>query len=84
MGALQKICEDSADRLTTEEVNAIVSKILAFFNSPHSKLRALSVNTVNCILLVQNESINSIIDPFLERLFLLANDDNQVDYLHVY
>lgn len=80
MGALQKICEDSADRLTLEEVNAIVSKMLIFFNSPHAKLRGLSVNTVNCILLVQNEAINSIIDPFLEHLFSLANDQDPVNF----
>lgn len=79
MGALQKICEDSADRLTLEEVKAIVSKMLVFFSSPHAKLRGLSVNIVNCILLVQNEAINSIIDPFLENLFSLANDEDSVN-----
>lgn len=80
LGALQKICEDSSDRLTQEEVTAIVSKMLAFFGSSYSKLRGLSLNTVNCILLVQNEAIGTIIDPFLERLFLLATDTDQVGF----
>uniref|UniRef100_A0A915E4P1 Transportin-1 n=1 Tax=Ditylenchus dipsaci TaxID=166011 RepID=A0A915E4P1_9BILA len=77
LGALQKICEDSADRLNMEEVNLVVSKMLLFFSSSLPKLRGLSLNTVNCILLVQNESIAHIIDPFLERLFQLANDEDQ-------
>ncbi|KAI1726802.1 HEAT-like repeat domain-containing protein [Ditylenchus destructor] len=77
LGALQKVCEDSADRLSQEEVNMVVTKMLSFFSSPFPKLRGLSVNTVNCILLVQNEAISAIIDPFLERLFQLANDDDQ-------
>lgn len=75
---MQKICEDSADRLSQDEVNIIVSKMINYFNSSNAKFRGLSVNTVNCILLVQNESITNIIDPFLERLFLLANDNDQV------
>uniref|UniRef100_A0A183C8G7 Importin N-terminal domain-containing protein n=1 Tax=Globodera pallida TaxID=36090 RepID=A0A183C8G7_GLOPA len=77
LGALQKICEDSADRLSQDEINLIIAKVLPFFNSSLARLRALSVSTVNCILLVQNESINSVIDPFLECLFRLANDQDQ-------
>jgi transportin-1 len=79
LGALQKICEDSADRLNQEEINLIVSKVLPFFNSQIAKLRSLSVSTVNCILLVQNESISNLIDPFLQCLFRLADDDDQVE-----
>lgn len=78
LGALQKICEDSADRLNQNEVNAVVSKMLHFFNSSMAKFRGLSLNTVNCILLVQNEAIGAVIDPFLERLFQLANDTDPV------
>ncbi|KAL3078600.1 hypothetical protein niasHT_035083 [Heterodera trifolii] len=77
LGALQKICEDSADRLSHEEINQVVARVLPFFNSQLARLRALSVSTVNCILLVQNESISAVIDPFLECLFRLANDQDQ-------
>jgi transportin-2 len=78
LGALQKICEDSADRMGQEQINLVVTKVLPFFNSPVAKLRSLSVNTVNCILLVQNESITNLIDPFLQCLFRLADDEDQV------
>uniref|UniRef100_A0A915P1V8 Transportin-1 n=2 Tax=Meloidogyne TaxID=189290 RepID=A0A915P1V8_9BILA len=77
LGALQKICEDSAACFRPEDVNLLIEKVLPFFNSPIGKLRALSVNAVNCILLVHNESISGVIDPFLQCLFRLANDDDQ-------
>ncbi|KAI6197203.1 Importin-beta domain-containing protein [Aphelenchoides besseyi] len=74
LSSLQKICEDSADRLIFDEVQILVSKVLPFFQSEAVELRTMSVNTINSILLVQNEAFVSIIDPFLERLFQLAND----------
>jgi len=77
---LQKICEDSAACFRPEDVNLLIEKVLPFFNSPIGKLRALSVNAVNCILLVHNESISGVIDPFLQCLFRLANDDDQVNF----
>lgn len=40
MGAIQKICEDSADMLTPQEhLSTLIPKLLCFFNSPSSKLR---------------------------------------------
>ncbi|CAD5215211.1 unnamed protein product [Bursaphelenchus xylophilus] len=74
LSSLQKICEDSADRLIFEEVSILVGKILPFFRSQSVELRTLAVTTINCILLVQNEAFISIIDPFLEALFQLALD----------
>uniref|UniRef100_A0A8R1XN05 Transportin-1 n=1 Tax=Onchocerca volvulus TaxID=6282 RepID=A0A8R1XN05_ONCVO len=75
MGAIQKICEDSADMLTPQEhLSTLIPKLLYFFNSPSPKLRALALNSVNCILLVQTEPLNNIMDVFLQHLFALAND----------
>jgi len=74
LGAIQKVCEDSADRFNQHEVNALVSRMLPYFSASNAKLRGLAVNTVNCILLVQNESINDVIDSFLASLFQLSND----------
>ncbi|CAD5210069.1 unnamed protein product [Bursaphelenchus okinawaensis] len=74
LSSLQKICEDSADRLIFEEVSTLVGKILPFFQSESVELRTLAITTINCILLVQNEAFVSIIDPFLEALFSLAYD----------
>lgn len=78
MSALQKICEDSSDRLIVEEVGVLVSKILPFFRSESTDLRILAVNTINSILLVQNEAFVPVIDPFLENLFQLAHDPAEV------
>lgn len=36
------------------------------------------MNTINSILLVQNEAFVPIIDPFLENLFQLAHDPVEV------
>ncbi|VDN02526.1 unnamed protein product [Thelazia callipaeda] len=84
MGAIQKICEDSADMLSPQEhLTTLVPKLLCFFRSPSPKLRhhktngnfrALALNSVNCILLVQTEPLNNIMDVFLQHLFALAND----------
>ncbi|KAI6183830.1 Transportin-1 [Aphelenchoides bicaudatus] len=74
LSALQKICEDSSDRLIVDEVSVLVSKVLPFFRSEVTELRIMAVNTINSILLVQNEAFFNIIDPFLENLFQLAHD----------
>lgn len=78
LGALQKMCEDSADRLNQQEINLLLPKVVSFFSSPHAKLRSLSVNTINCILLVQNDAIDSYLNEFLTHLFSLANDTDAV------
>lgn len=62
----------------------MLHKVLGFFRNEQAKLRGLAVNTVNCILLVQNEAITGLIDPFLEQLFSLANDQDQVCCEHAY
>ncbi|KAK0393918.1 hypothetical protein QR680_000469 [Steinernema hermaphroditum] len=77
LGALQKVCEDSADRLSQEQIFIITSKVLNFFRNDNAKLRTLAVSILNSILLVQNEALNDVIDPFLQNLFALANDDDQ-------
>ncbi|VDK67110.1 unnamed protein product, partial [Anisakis simplex] len=39
MGAIQKICEDSADMLTPQEhLDVLIPKLLCFFSSPTAKL----------------------------------------------
>ncbi|TMS32640.1 hypothetical protein L596_000457 [Steinernema carpocapsae] len=76
LGALQKVCEDSADRLNQDQIFLITSKVLNFFQNDNAKLRTLAVSILNSILLVQNEALNDVIDPFLQNLFLLANDDD--------
>uniref|UniRef100_A0A1I7YJB0 Transportin-1 n=1 Tax=Steinernema glaseri TaxID=37863 RepID=A0A1I7YJB0_9BILA len=77
LGALHKVCEDSADRLSQEQIFLITSKVLNFFQNQSAKLRWQAVSILNSILLVQNEALNEVFDPFLQNLFALANDDDQ-------
>ncbi|CAB3404704.1 unnamed protein product [Caenorhabditis bovis] len=77
LGALQKIFEDSADRFETELLNPLMSKILMFFNAPSEKLRALAMNAVNCILMVNNEPVDAVIDDYLNALFARAHDQDE-------
>lgn len=79
MGALQKMCEDSAERFTAEEVNQLLGPCIMFFRSSSPKLRGLSLNSVNSIILMQNDAIGSHIDQFLANLFALGQDtDSEV------
>ncbi|VDK37653.1 unnamed protein product [Gongylonema pulchrum] len=69
----------SADMLGPQEhLNTLIPKLLCFFNSPSAKLRALALNSVNCVLLVQTEPLNNIMDVFLQQLFARANDADTV------
>lgn len=75
------MCEDSADRLNQQEINSIIPKIVSFFRSGYAKLRSLAVNTINCILLVQNDAITDYLNEFLTHLFSLANDTDAVGFI---
>jgi transportin-1 len=79
LGALQKMCEDSAERFTAQEVNQLLGPCIMFFQSSSPKLRGLSLNSVNSIILMQNDAIGSHIDQFLANLFALGQDtDSEV------
>ncbi|GMT14401.1 hypothetical protein PFISCL1PPCAC_5698, partial [Pristionchus fissidentatus] len=78
MGALQKIFEDSGDRLDKPtHIEPLLPHILPFFASPSPKMRGLSMNSINCILMVHDDPISSVIDQFLTELFARAHDDDQ-------
>lgn len=64
--------------MIVDEVSVLVTKVLPFFRSDVTELRIMAVNTINSILLVQNEAFVPIIDPFLENLFQLAHDPVEV------
>ncbi|XGW08867.1 hypothetical protein V3C99_011300 [Haemonchus contortus] len=77
MGAIQKIFEDSGDRLDTEQhVHPLMPKILSFFSSESPKMRGLAMNSVNSILMINNDPINAVIDDFLQQLFGRAHDQD--------
>uniref|UniRef100_A0A7E4UNT7 Transportin-1 n=1 Tax=Panagrellus redivivus TaxID=6233 RepID=A0A7E4UNT7_PANRE len=79
LGALNKICEDSAERFNAEEVNQILHPCIMFFQSSDAKLRALALSTVNSIILMQNEAVGPYLDQFLSNLSALLGDaDHEV------
>ncbi|KAK6022489.1 HEAT repeat protein, partial [Ostertagia ostertagi] len=51
-------------------------KILSFFSSESPKMRGLSMNSVNSILMINNDPISAVIDDFLQQLFGRAHDQD--------
>ena len=70
------MCEDSAERFSEEEVSQLLEPCIMFFRSSHPKLRGLSLNSVNSIILMQNDAIGTHIDHFLANLFALGQDSD--------
>lgn len=77
LGALQKVFEDSADRYESEFLRPIMPKLLVFYEHNYAKMRALAMNCVNCILMVNNDPIDYAIDQFLTSLFSRHNDNDE-------
>lgn len=77
LGALQKVFEDSADRYECEFLRPIMPKLLIFYEHHAAKMRALAMNCVNCILMVNNDPIDFAIDQFLTSLFARHNDEDE-------
>ncbi|CAI5441635.1 unnamed protein product [Caenorhabditis angaria] len=77
LSALQKIFEDSADRFENEVLNPIIPQLLVFFDNPSERLRSLAMNSINCILMVNNDPIDLVIDDFLNSLFARAHDQDE-------
>lgn len=77
LGALQKVFEDSADRYECEFLRPIMPKLLVFYEHHNPKMRALAMNSVNCILMVNNDPIDFAIDQFLTSLFARHNDEDE-------
>ncbi|CAG8510126.1 25561_t:CDS:10 [Gigaspora rosea] len=80
-GALQKICEDSARELDqdiegTRPLNYMIPKIIAFFDSPHVKIRVYAISCINQFILMRSNSLFIHIDAFVAALFKRAGDEN--------
>ncbi|CAH0394310.1 unnamed protein product [Bemisia tabaci] len=78
-GALQKICEDSADDLDTDELNrplnVLIPKFLQFFRHSSPKIRSHAVACTNQFINSRSQALMLHIDAFLQNLFCLASDD---------
>ncbi|GAB6026614.1 Transportin-1 [Chamberlinius hualienensis] len=78
-GALQKICEDSAEVLDSETLdrplNVLIPKFLQFFRHSSAKIRSHAIACVNQFIIGRNQCLMLNIDTFLENLFHLASDE---------
>lgn len=79
-GALQKICEDSADILDSDALNrplnVLIPKFLQFFRHSSPKIRSHAIACVNQFIVNRTQALMIHIDSFLENLFHLANDED--------
>lgn len=74
-GALQKICEDSADALDADTTNRpleiLIPKFLQFFNHSSSKIRSYAIGCVNQFITHRAKALMSHIDSFLTVIIYL-------------
>ncbi|CAJ0950774.1 unnamed protein product, partial [Mesorhabditis belari] len=78
INAIQKVFEDSGDRLNQHEhIEPLLPKILRFFQHGNGKVRGLAMNSINSILMVPDEPINVVLDEFLTELFRMAHDPEE-------
>ncbi|KAJ3604764.1 hypothetical protein NHX12_026816 [Muraenolepis orangiensis] len=78
-GALQKICEDSAEILDSDvldrPLNIMIPKFLQFFKHISPKIRSHAIACVNQFIISRTQALMLHIDPFVENLFALATDE---------
>ncbi|ESP00524.1 hypothetical protein LOTGIDRAFT_112611 [Lottia gigantea] len=79
-GALQKICEDSAECLDNDSVNRplniLIPKFLQFFRHQSPKIRSHAIACVNQFIISRTQALMVHIDTFIENLFFLASDED--------
>lgn len=80
---LQRICEDLAEVLSSDEssgpLDEMLPRFLEFFKHPNPIIRNYALTCVNQFVPLSSKSINNMINNYIEALFLLANDtDNEV------
>lgn len=79
-GALQKICEDSAEILDSDNLNrplnVLIPKFLTFFRHSSPKIRSHAIACVNQFIIGRSQALMLHIDEFIQNLFYLANDED--------
>ena len=80
-GALQKICEDSADVLDSSALNRplniMIPKFLQFFRHSSPKIRSNAIACINQFIINRTQALMVHIDTFIENLFHLSSDDDR-------
>jgi transportin-1 len=79
-GALQKVCEDSAEMLDSDALNrplnVLIPKFLQYFKHSSPKIRSHAIACVNQFIIGRSQALMLHIDDFIQNLFYLANDDD--------
>ena len=79
-GALQKICEDSAEMLDSDALNRplnfLIPKFLQFFRHNSPKIRSHAIACVNQFIIGRSQALMVHIDDFIQNLFFLASDQD--------
>lgn len=79
-GALQKICEDSADALDSAQLNrplnVMIPKFLQFFTHTSPKIRSHAIACINQFIINRAQALMLHIDEFIESLFQLSSDED--------
>lgn len=79
-GALQKICEDSAEQLDSDALNrpliVLIPKFLQFFRHASPKIRSHAIACVNQFIVTRTQALMVHIGTFIENLFALAGDED--------
>lgn len=79
-GALQKICEDSAEVLDSNELNRplniMIPKFLQFFRHSSPKIRSHAIACINQFIIHRTQALMVHIDTFIENLFHLSSDED--------
>lgn len=79
-GALQKICEDSAEVLDSNELNRplniMIPKFLQFFRHTSPKIRSHAIACINQFIIHRTQALMIHIDTFIENLFHLSSDED--------
>lgn len=88
-GALQKICEDSADVLDSDTVNRpldiLIPKFLQFFNHSSPKIRSYAIGCVNQFIIQRSQVLMFHIDTFLQVSYMnLLNIVYFILYIYIY
>ncbi|XP_035907928.1 transportin-1 [Anopheles stephensi] len=80
-GALQKICEDSANTLDSSALNrplnVMIPKFLQFFRHSSPSIRSYAIACINQFIVNRTQALMVHIDTFIENLFHISADDDR-------
>ncbi|KXS22101.1 ARM repeat-containing protein [Gonapodya prolifera JEL478] len=80
-GALQKVCEDNAKQLDSDEagrpLNYMIPRFMEFFGHQNPKIRVFAISCVNQFILPRSQALMTVLPQFVQALYSRANDENE-------